>query len=212
MLIYGSRRSQNDSVVSPSVQIMILILFPSSAKTGVSLGKHRNVPYTNIVESDSRMETNAYHFITVWHMPARPQEVVDILSDAESLPRWWPSVYLRVTMLDKGREDSVGRRVDLHTRGWLPYTLRWQFQITEANLPHGFALEAHGDFEGRGVWAFEPEGDGTKITYDWRIHAEKPLLKYLSFIFKPLFGINHRWAMQQGEISLRRELERRRGR
>ena len=48
------------------------------------------------------------------------------------------------------------------------------------------------------------------VTYDWRLRAEKPLLRSLSFLLKPLFEANHRWAMAQGEESLRLELARRR--
>jgi hypothetical protein len=46
--------------------------------------------------------------------------------------------------------------------------------------------------------------------YDWRIRAEKPLLKRLSFLLRPLFEANHRWAMARGEESLKLELARRR--
>jgi hypothetical protein len=47
------------------------------------------------------------------------------------------------------------------------------------------------------------------ISYDWRIRADKPLLRTLSFLLKPVFSANHRWAMAQGEASLKRELVRR---
>ncbi|MGZ3610536.1 MAG: SRPBCC family protein, partial [Ktedonobacteraceae bacterium] len=46
------------------------------------------------------------------------------------------------------------------------------------------------------------------ITYDWKIKAEKPLLRYFSFIMKPFFSANHRWAMAKGEESLKLELAR----
>jgi hypothetical protein len=48
------------------------------------------------------------------------------------------------------------------------------------------------------------------IVFDWRLRAEKPLLKSLSFLLKPLFRWNHGWAMARGEEGLRRELIRRR--
>lgn len=48
------------------------------------------------------------------------------------------------------------------------------------------------------------------ITYDWRIRADKPLLRYLSFAMRPIFAANHRWAMAKGEESLRLELAQRR--
>jgi len=88
--------------------------------------------------------------------------------------------------------------------------LRWQFRVTETNYPHGFALEAWGDFVGSGRWQFEPDGSWVNVMYDWRIRADKPILRYLSFLLKPLFAANHRWAMAQGEKSLRAELARRR--
>ena len=80
----------------------------------------------------------------------------------------------------------------------------------ESHYPHGFTIVASGDFDGRGVWTFRQNGRSVDIVYDWRIRAEKPLLKYLSFVLKPIFKANHRWAMAQGEESLKQELARRR--
>jgi hypothetical protein len=168
-----------------------------------------------VTQAGSGGAANAYHFITVWHVSGTPAEINEILGDAEGLARWWPSVYLRVAVLESGDEQGVGRIVDLWTKGWLPYTLRWRFRVTESDPPHGFALEASGDFVGRGIWRLAPEasdaGEGprTSVEYDWRIVAEKGLLKHLSFLFKPLFAANHRWAMGRGEESLRLELARR---
>ncbi len=154
------------------------------------------------------MATNDYHFITHWRVQASLQEIVEIISDAEGLPRWWPSVYLEVRQLADGDEEGVGKRVSLYTKGWLPYSLRWQFVVTEAS-PTGFTLVADGDFVGRGIWTFVEEGEWVSLTYDWKIEANKPLLRRLSFVFKPLFAINHEWAMKQGELSLQLELRRR---
>jgi hypothetical protein len=155
------------------------------------------------------MPGNDYHFITVWRVEATIKEVADILKQATDLPLWWPSVYLGVEELEPGDEDGVGKVVSLYTKGWLPYTLRWKFRVTESSYPHGFALEAWGDFEGRGVWAFKQDGQWADVTYDWRIRANKPLLSSLSFLLKPLFSANHRWAMARGEESLKLELARR---
>lgn len=153
------------------------------------------------------MPTNDYHFITHWRMKGTVKEVVDILEDATDLVRWWPSVYLEVKVLKEGDAEGLGREVDLYTKGWLPYTLRWQFRVTETRSD-GFTLVARGDFEGRGIWTFEQDGEWVNITYDWKINAEKPLLRYFSFIMKPIFSANHHWAMAKGEESLRLELAR----
>ena len=154
------------------------------------------------------MSSNDYHFVTRWRVGGTIKEVADVLKNAEDLPRWWPSVYLDVQELESGDEDGIGKVVALHTRGWLPYTLRWQFRVVESRYPHGYALEAWGDFNGRGVWSFEQEEEWVNVIYDWRIRADKPLLKAFSFLLKPVFAANHRWAMAKGEESLRRELER----
>ena len=152
------------------------------------------------------MTTNEYHFTTKWRLSAKIETISDILADPTDLPRWWPTVYLDVTQLEKGDENGVGSVYDLYTKGWLPYKLRWCFRVTESRYPHGFALEAWGDFVGTGVWTLVQNGQYADVTYDWRIRADKPLLRYLSFLMKPIFSANHRWAMAQGEASLRREL------
>ncbi|MDL1902493.1 polyketide cyclase [Anaerolineae bacterium CFX9] len=155
------------------------------------------------------MASNDYHFITHWRVKADRQTVIDLLSDAEDLPRWWPSVYLEVRELEPGDENGIGRRVSLYTKGWLPYTLRWSFVVSESNPPDGFTIRAEGDFVGRGIWTFTQDGEYTDITYDWQIAATKPLLKMLSPLLRPIFAKNHLWAMAQGETSLKLELERR---
>lgn len=157
------------------------------------------------------MAANDYHFITNWRVEADIREVAEILKDAPSLARWWPGVYLRVTQLVPGDPDTgVGRVIDLYTKGWLPYTLRWQFRVTHSNDPYGFEIEAWGDFDGRGIWTLRQDGPIADVTYDWLLRAEKPLLRRFSWLMKPLFSANHRWAMARGEESLRLELLRRR--
>ena len=152
------------------------------------------------------MFASEYHFVTRWRFQGTPREVYTILDEPTDLVRWWPAVYLDVSV----RETDAGKVYTLLTKGWLPYTLRWEFRRTE-KVPHSrSALEARGDFVGRGVWTFAADGDMVDVVYDWRIQAEKPLLRYLSFVMKPIFAANHRWAMATGEESLRLELARRR--
>ncbi len=154
---------------------------------------------------------NAYHFVSRWRVEGTCGEVADILGDPLALPRWWPAVYLDVRELEAAcSPGGVGRRVRLQTKGWLPYTLSWDLTVVSSQYPHGLTIDAAGDFVGRGVWTFEQDGRSVDITYEWRIHAEKPLLRNLSVLLKPAFAANHRWAMAQGEESLKLEMVRRR--
>lgn len=157
------------------------------------------------------MAVNAYAFHTEWVVPSRIEEVSAILEDVEELGRWWPSVYLDVSVTEPGGPGGIGKKVALFTKGWLPYTLRWAFVVTESNAPFGFSLQAEGDFVGTGVWTLRQDGETAHVRFDWTITADKPLLKRLSFLLKPLFEANHKWAMARGEQSLLLELRRRRG-
>jgi hypothetical protein len=140
-----------------------------------------------------------YQFETRWRVPGSMKQVTEILSDVRSLPLWWSQVYLSV------RETEPGVFA-LHTKGWLPYTLRWNLRVIESGLPRRFTIRAWGDLEGTGVWSFEPDGDWTRMTYVWIVQVRKPLVRILSFLFKPIFSANHRWAMARGQESLVREL------
>ena len=159
------------------------------------------------------MAANDYHFVTTWRIAATPDEISEVLADAPALARWWPSVYLAVDEVTTGDERGVGKVVDLYTKGFLPYTLRWQFTVTASEPPTGFSIAARGDFVGRGTWTLReetgPRGPLTTVTYDWLVLAEKGILKRLSLVMKPIFKANHRWAMARGEESLKIELARR---
>lgn len=156
------------------------------------------------------MVSNDYHFITHWRVDGTLEEVAAIIGDVNGLTRWWPSVYLDVRELVPGDEQGIGRIVDLYTKGWLPYTLRWRFRVTELEGLERVVIEAEGDFVGRGIWTLSQEGEQVHLVYDWKIRAEKPLLNRLSFLLKPIFAANHHWAMRKGEESLVLELARRR--
>lgn len=149
--------------------------------------------------------SNSYHFVTRWRVKARAEEVYDIISQPLDYPRWWPAVYLEV-------REGAGRRFQVHSKGWLPYTLRWEFGTAEAISPRRIVIEVAGDFDGRGVWSFTQDGEHLDITFDWTVTANKPMLRYLSPVLRPAFEANHRWAMAQGEICLRQELIRYRAR
>ena len=151
----------------------------------------------------NKMASHDYEFETHWRVRGSIEEVSEILGAPLDLATWWPQVYLSV------REEEPGVFA-LYTKGWLPYRLRWKFHTVESRSPHGFTLHAWGDLEGVGVWTFRQDGGWADIRYRWTVRASKPLLRYLSFVMKPMFAANHRWAMARGEESLVRELGRRR--
>lgn len=155
------------------------------------------------------MASNEYHFITRWRTTGTTDELFDVISRPLDYPRWWPSVYLQTEEIEAGDKNGIGRRIRLHTKGWLPYTLLWESTSTESVKPQRLAIRADGDFVGRGIWTFEQDGEFVHSTFDWKLIAEKPLLRWFSVLLKPIFSANHRWAMEQGLESLKLELRRR---
>ncbi len=151
-----------------------------------------------------------YHIVTTWRIEATLEEVGAVLADIGRLTAWWPSVYLSAEELAPGDAAGLGKEVALLTRGWLPYTLRWSFRVTEVDPPRRVVLEPMGDFTGRGEWSFTQEGPVAVIRYDWHVEARKPMLRALTWLLRPVFTANHNWAMRQGEESLRLEIARRR--
>lgn len=133
------------------------------------------------------MPANEYAFLTHWRVEATPDEVFRIIENTDDYPRWWGRVWLTVERIEEGDANGIGRRYKLFTQGWLPYRIRWESKTFENVFPTRIHIEATGDFVGHGIWTFELDGGFTNATYDWRLRADKPLIRALSFMMKPQF-------------------------
>ena len=152
-----------------------------------------------------------YDFLTKWRFEnADITEVADIIADTASLPQWWPQLFRTVKILKSGTGHGLGQVAECSCRARLPYTLHFVYTCTEDRYPFGSTIEAAGDLVGRGVWKLEQRDGGVDVEYAWRVYLEKPLLRLLSPLLRPLLAGNHEWSMQRGEEGLRREIARRR--
>jgi hypothetical protein len=140
---------------------------------------------------------NEYRFVDRWLVRAPLQAAYDVIGDTLGYPRWWGNVFVSVD--GDGGPPRPGRHVRIVSRGFLPYLLRWEAEILEAEAPHHFGFGMTGDFVGSGSWSFEAGNGGTNAVFEFRPRVEKPGVKQLSPILKPLFRWNHTWAMSRGE-------------
>ncbi len=141
-----------------------------------------------------RSRQGEYVFIDEWDVAAPPEPVFDALADARSYPQWWRPVYIDVEA-DEGppRVGSVNRQ---HFKGRLPYHVRTRSTTTRLERPRLIEAEVDGDLRGRGVWTLTPRDDGgTHVQFDWRVHADRPLLRALTPILRPALRWNHNWAI-----------------
>ena len=120
----------------------------------------------------------------------------------KEFPVWWQGVYLshHEPLDGAGDEPKVGTRIAAVARGRLPYILRFTIETTALQKPRLIAFKATGDFEtDDSRWILTPKGSGTHVVLDWNPIVEKPVVKLLSPLLKPVFRWNHNWTMVRGQ-------------
>ena len=150
------------------------------------------------------MPANTYSFVESWILPeASPDEVWQVIADARLLPEWWKGVYLESEPLGGWTAPRVGNRSRVKARGFLPYKLSFILEATALDPGKLVEVKTSGDFTG--IWraALSSERMGTRVDIDWRVTVEKPLIRFLSPLLKPLFAWNHNWTTPRGEAGLR---------
>jgi uncharacterized protein YndB with AHSA1/START domain len=138
-----------------------------------------------------------YQFIDEWFVPAPPEAVYDVIGAPLEYPEWWGDVFLEVEG-DEG-PPRAGRRNRIKARGFLPYRLRFESEVVDAERPRRIRMRLSGDFDGGGEWRFEPVEGGTRATLDWRPVVNKPIVRHLTPVLRRLFAANHYWTMRRGQ-------------
>ena len=133
-----------------------------------------------------------YVFVDEWEVAAPPEAVFDAIADARSYPEWWSPVYIDV---ESDGPPEIGKESRQHFKGRLPYELRTRSVTSELDPPRVIAADVDGDLRGRGVWTLTPTDGGTHVRFDWRVHADRRLLRALTPVLRPLLRWNHNWAI-----------------
>jgi mannose-6-phosphate isomerase-like protein (cupin superfamily)/uncharacterized protein YndB with AHSA1/START domain len=141
-----------------------------------------------------------YLFVDEWDVAAPREAVFDALADARTYPEWWKPVYLDV---EADGDPELGKESRQHFKGRLPYHLHTRSRISRLEPGHVVAGEVDGDLRGTGVWTLSDlPGGGTHVRFDWRVYADKPLLRALTPVLRPAFRWNHAWAIARAKEGL----------
>ena len=140
-----------------------------------------------------------YVFIDEWDVAAPQEAVFEALADASTYPQWWKPVYIEV---DVDGPPEVGRTSTQHFKGRLPYTLKTTSEIVRYEPPSEFEVSVVGDLTGRGVWKLTPGDERVHIHFDWRVIADRPLLRYLTPVLRPVFRWNLNWSIARAREGL----------
>ena len=84
----------------------------------------------------------------------------------------------------------------------MPYDLRTRSVVVALDAPHTVTADVDGDLRGRGTWTLTPSASGTHVRFDWHVHADRPLLRVLTPLLRPLFRWNHDWAIARAREGL----------
>jgi uncharacterized protein YndB with AHSA1/START domain len=135
-----------------------------------------------------------YVFIDEWDVDAPQEAVFEALADTRTYPEWWKPVYISV---EADCEPGVGCVSQQEFKGQLPYHLKTRSEIERYDPPHEFAVSVVGDLTGKGVWTLTSRNGGVHVHFDWRVIADRPLLRYLTPILRPVFRWNHNWSIKR---------------
>ena len=125
-------------------------------------------------------------------MAAPPEATFAALADARTYPEWWRPVYLDV---ETDGPPALGRVSHQHFKGRLPYHLHTRSRVVRLEAPRLLSVEVDGDLRGQGTWTLTPAAHGTHVRFDWRVYADRRLLRLLTPVLRPAFRWNHNWAI-----------------
>jgi uncharacterized protein YndB with AHSA1/START domain len=138
-----------------------------------------------------------YQFVDTWHLAADIERVYELVGEPLQYPRWWGDVWLSAE--GDGGEPRPGKHIEVVTRGFLPYRIRWSLTCLEADRPSRITSRMEGDFEGTATWLLSEADGRVTAQLDFRPDVRKPGVRQLTPVLRPLFSANHRWAMRRGE-------------
>jgi uncharacterized protein YndB with AHSA1/START domain len=140
-----------------------------------------------------------YLFVDEWDVAAPRELVFDALADARTYPEWWTPVYIST---ETDGPPEVGRVARQHFKGKLPYTLRTESRILRLEPPETIEADVTGDLRGRGLWTLTERDGATHVRFDWRVFADRALLRRLTPVLRPVFRWNHNWAIERAIAGL----------
>lgn len=137
-----------------------------------------------------------YRFTAQWSLRADVPAVYAAILDLTSYPLWWPDIR-SVERIDDDTAEMVCRAV-------LPYAIRFRMHRAVQDERGGrVRVDLSGDVEGplHGVLTAAPSG--TRLVIAQQVVANKPLLRALAPVVRPLLRANHTAMMRRGQRGLR---------
>ncbi len=140
-----------------------------------------------------------YVFIDEWDVDAPQERVFDALADARTYPEWWKGIYKEC---EADGPPEVGRVSRQRFGAKLPYTLSTSSKIVAMDRPNRFEIDVEGDLRGHGTWTLTPRDGKVHVRFDWRVFADRPLVRHLTPVLRLVFRWNHNQAIKSAMANL----------
>lgn len=141
------------------------------------------------------LNLNFYSFRSTWTVDLPPESAYSLLREIGEYYKWWPEI--------KEMRQIDERRIDIRARALLPYDLWFVGEPNEYPEECALELKMTGDLEGFSRFTIEADGSGSRLLFEEQVEANKPLLRRLALIARPLFVANHWLMMRRGQAGLR---------
>ena len=159
------------------------------------------------------MPASVFRFVENWEIPdAKVEDVYNVLAHGELLPLWWKGVYLEATKLTPTDEPEVGAKLRARVRGFLPFVLNFIIEATELEPPRRVAVRTSGDLDGAWSATLSQKENGVNVDLIFEVEIDRPGMRFVAPLLRPLFALNHYWTTPRGERGLKEYLaQKRRG-
>jgi uncharacterized protein YndB with AHSA1/START domain len=146
-----------------------------------------------------------FHLLTEWVLAAPQAAVWTALSHPEEWPAWWRAVE-SVELIEPGDARGLGACRRFTWRTALPYRVRFAMRVTRIEPMSVIEGRAEGELTGIGRWTLAPARTGTLVRYDWIVALDRPWMRALAPLARPIFVWNHNKVMAWGRDGLARKL------
>jgi hypothetical protein len=150
------------------------------------------------------MSAHLFRFEESWDIPgAGVEEVYDVLAHGDLLPLWWKGVYLEARKITGDGEPRPGAKLAAKVRGFLPFTLNFVIEATDLEPPRRVAVKTSGDLDGAWSATLSQREGGVHADLVFEVAVERPGMRLMAPLLRPLFALNHYWTTPKGEKGLR---------
>lgn len=126
-----------------------------------------------------------------------------MLADVKTWPAWWPGV----RRVERSAASPLGDLAELHWSSALPCAVQLRLKTIAAERLRRLEYQAQGRVQGLGIWLLEPdEGGGVDLSYRWEVRLDRPWMRTLSILLRPMLEWNHFRVMRAAARGLGRQL------